>query len=89
MVQGIGRIVIFTFIGILLVAAFFNAITIYPETEGIFQIGLIGLAIGMELLSCTPTRNCAIFPYLRFGLAVGMVIFVAIAINKVLLILSG
>jgi hypothetical protein len=82
------RLFITVLAGVVLFFGFFRVLARYPEIELFFEVGLVGLAIVMELASSTPARTSSYFSALRVLLAVGVVIFAFIVAHKLMIIAS-
>ncbi|WP_128693295.1 hypothetical protein [Methanoculleus taiwanensis] len=72
-----------------LVTALLWLLYLYPEIVLAYELGLIGLVCGLELLNSSPLAARPFVGYLRVTLVAGLVIFGLIAINKFLVLLGG
>ncbi len=78
----------FAILALVLTAVLLVLLYFYPGVVLAYEIGLIGLVFGLELLNSSSLKQHSSVRYLRVSLAAGIIIFGIIAVNKFLVILG-
>ncbi len=82
------HVLIYAVAGTLLSLALPGMLVEYPELELAFEIGLIGLFVGVELIDSTSLWNRRFVSYLRLAGVAGVVVFSLIVLDRFMIVLG-